>query len=451
MPTACIASLVSIPLKPRNAGWKFQILISTRAECALFYYWRKILMRPVEQIWEHIDPERMSRLALELVRIPSPTLANRQVAERLGQEFQAIGLEVSLYHPMPESTVVVARLPGTGGGPCLEFIGHNDHVPLEHATPEIRDGRLYGRGSLDMKAAVASVVEAVRALKASGIRLKGDILITSQGLHESPGKYEHSEDRKLLMDQGIRGDACIVVEGPWAILPIRHIGLIVYEVEIERDGEVTHELAALPGTPNPLLLAAQLALRIDERSQALALEDVPLLGPDTYHVGIIQGGDYFNRFPNKCRVVGTRRYNPARSFAQCQAELEAIAAQVVAGTGARARVQLKNSATAGEISAHDPLVAAFQAAHQEVVGDTLPLAGLRVATDVLMFLERGIPTICHGSLSYGDPNEFNGARDDLRGGGHHGDVEWIALSELDRYARLWTAAAIHYCGVSEEA
>ncbi|MBI3941928.1 MAG: hypothetical protein HY326_02870, partial [Chloroflexi bacterium] len=140
--------------------------------------------------------------------------------------------------------------------------------------------------------------------------------------------------------------------------------------------------------------------------------------------------------------------NPARTFAQCLAELEAIAAEVVAGTGARARVTMKNSATAGEISADDPLVAAFQSAHQEVTGHKLPLGGLRVATDVLMFLERGIPTICHGSLSYGDPNEFNDARDASRGGGHHGDVEWIALSELDRYARLWTAAAINYCGVA---
>ncbi|MBI3943517.1 MAG: M20 family metallopeptidase, partial [Chloroflexi bacterium] len=269
-------------------------------------------MRPVEKVWQHIDSERMSRLALELVEIPSPTLENQRMAERLAQEWEAMGLAVDLYRPMPESAVVVARLPGAGDGPTLEFIGHNDHVPLDHAAPEIRDGRLYGRGSLDMKAALASVVEAVRALMASSIRLKGDILITSQGLHEAPGKYEHSEDRKVLLDRGIRGDACIVVEGPWAILPVRHIGLIIYEVEIERDGEITHELATPPGTPNPLLLAAQLALRIEERSKVLAMEKVPLLGPDTYHVGMIQGGDYFNRFPTRCRVVGTRRYNPAR-------------------------------------------------------------------------------------------------------------------------------------------
>jgi acetylornithine deacetylase/succinyl-diaminopimelate desuccinylase-like protein len=293
----------------------------------------------------------------------------------------------------------------------------------------VRNGQLHGRGSVDMKGNIASLLEALRALVESGVRLKGDILVTSHGLHESPGKYEHSEDRRVLLSRGVHGDACIVIEGPADKLPVRHGGLIVYDVTIEREGEVKHELWTPRGTPNPLLLGAQLAVRLEERTRELASEDVPWLGPDTYHVGILGGGDYFNRFANHCRISGSRRYHPGETFDECRQELERLAGEVVNGTHATARVQMKAASAPGEIPPNDPLVAAFQAAHVEVSGGELPLGGLRLGTDTLLYLHEGIPAICHGP----------------RGGGAHEDEEWVELAELDRCARLWVAAAVHYC------
>src|SRR5207247_2298715 len=146
------------------------------------------------RVWKHIKAERMFALAFELVGIPSPTQDNHRVAERIGRELADIGLAVELYRPFTESTVAVGRLCGAGNGPTLEFSGHCDVVPVDHAPPQVRNGQLHGRGSVDMKGNIASLLEALRALVESGVRLKGDILVTSHGLHESPGKYEHNED-----------------------------------------------------------------------------------------------------------------------------------------------------------------------------------------------------------------------------------------------------------------
>ncbi len=106
--------------------------------------------------------------------------------------------------------------------------------------------------------------------------------------------------------------------------------------------------------------------------------------------------------------------------------------EVVNGTGATGRVQMKGASAPGEISLDDPLVSAFQAAHTEVSGHELPLGGLRLGTDTLLYLHKGIPAVCHGP----------------RGGGAHEDREWVELEELHRCARLWIAAAVHYCGLA---
>lgn len=378
-----------------------------------------------------VDEARLARLALELVEIPSPTLHNHDVAEAFALALEEVGLEVERHTPFAESIVVVGRLKGGGDGPTLEFNGHLDHVPVPHGSPRIEDGKLIGRGSADMKGSLASVVEALRAIKEAGIRLKGDVLVTAQGLHEAPGTYEHSEDRQVLIERGIHGDACVVVEGPADELVVRFGGLTIFDVVISRRGEVSHEIQTPKGTPNPLLLGAHLACRMEERNQELVREEIELLGPDSYHVGILGGGDYFNRFATHCKVEGTRRNHPGWGYDECLEELKAIVDEVVRGTGVQADVRLKNTRNPGEIAPNHPLVGAFQEAHERTEGHRLPLAGMRLAVDVPLFLDSEIPAICYGP----------------RGVGAHADLEWVPLSELSRCARLWAAIACEYCGV----
>ena len=109
---------------------------------------------------------------------------------------------------------LVARLAGSGGGRSLLLNGHIDVVPADEAegwtsppfAPEVRDGRLYGRGSCDMKGGVAAMVVAAEALARRGV-LAGDLLVATNTDEESSGA-----GGVALVDRGVRADGAIVTE-----------------------------------------------------------------------------------------------------------------------------------------------------------------------------------------------------------------------------------------------
>ena len=113
-------------------------------------------------------------LALELVRLDTVNPPGREeaAASLLGERLSAAGFDVAFHEHEPGRPSVVARL--AGDGPALCMTGHLDTVPLGgapwsvEAFGELRDGRLYGRGSSDMKGGVAAIVVAAERVAALG-------------------------------------------------------------------------------------------------------------------------------------------------------------------------------------------------------------------------------------------------------------------------------------------
>ena len=128
-----------------------------------------------EELLGRVEAERLQQTTLDLVRIRSYTGDTREVAAAYARLLEEIGLNVEILHDFPNDPCVVARLKGSGGGPTLEFNGHLDTVPVPHPDPCVKDGRIYGRGSADMKGGLAAMAEAARVFAASGTRLKGDL------------------------------------------------------------------------------------------------------------------------------------------------------------------------------------------------------------------------------------------------------------------------------------
>jgi len=141
----------------------------------------------------------------ELVRVPSvnpPGDAYRDIAELLGARLGRLGYEVS-YHPAtdrPEHTPrhprvnVVGRLAGRAPRPLVHVNGHLDVVPpgngwtVDPFEAVLRDGRIYGRGTADMKAGIAAAVYAVEAVRRAGIRLEGTVEVSGTVDEESGGQ-----------------------------------------------------------------------------------------------------------------------------------------------------------------------------------------------------------------------------------------------------------------------
>ena len=111
------------------------------------------------------------------------------------------------------------------------------------------------------------------------------------------------------------------------------MGQATVEITVSRPGMPTHELLTPPGTPHPLLAAAKVVEAIREVRGALAGDGAPWVGAETYFVGELHGGDFYNRFPSACRIVGTRRWAPGNTLAAVEAEYRELLARVAEETG----------------------------------------------------------------------------------------------------------------------
>jgi len=382
-----------------------------------------------EDLLGRVDAGRLQQLTLELARIRSYTGDTREVAAAYARHLEEIGLDVEILRDFPNDPCVVARLRGTGHGPTLEFNGHLDTVPVEHPAPLVTDGRVFGRGTADMKGGLAAMAEAARVIAESGTRLKGDLLLVAHGLHEAPDG--HGEDLLDLVRRGIKGDAVIIAEVASDTLPVVGLGQAIFDFTISRPGESMHELLTPPATPHPILAAVRLVNLMQARHAELAQSPIPYVGPESFFIGMLHGGDFFNRWTNTCRLVGTRRYGPQNSFAGVEEELRAMATQVQQETWARVDLTLIPVRDGFRVAEDEPIVIALRRAYAQVTGRELPLAGSRMVGDAAIFIKEGkVPALYHGP----------------GGQGAHADFESVALSDLVRAAKVYVLTALEYVG-----
>ena len=371
---------------------------------------------------EHVDGDRLRDLTLELVEVESPTGDTAEVARLYGKRLEEIGMEVELLDErFPKTPIVVGRLRGDRPGPTIVLNGHLDTVPIPHEPPRLDGETIYGRGTADMKGALACAAETARGVRERG-SFPGELVIVAVGLHESP--LGRGEDLTYLLgEHGFTADLGVVGELGASSLPVAHVGCATFEITIRREGEVTHELMTAAGTPNPNLVAAKVIEAIRARNEELAAVEHEWVGPESYFLGEVHGGDFYNRHPVECRLVGTRRWAPGNTLQQAEAEFEGLLEPIAADSGCTIDLDLQISRGAYRIDPEDRLVVALREAYRDVTGQELTLTGVRLVADGAMFNAAGIPTVYHGPM----------------GTGAHGDVESIEVAELVRATRVYLA------------
>ena len=171
-----------------------------------------------DTVLSHVIAERVTQLEMDLVRIPSFTFEEAELAEYLMTTMDQIGLDVEMQEiPIPDGKVgkqPVGRLLGDGTGPTLLFCGHMDYMgrtegiwerdPFE---PVVEDGWLYGRGCKDEKGGLAAMVSAAEALVKAGVPLKGNVIYAPVMGHKREGVGV-----RHLLDSGVTADMAIVTE-----------------------------------------------------------------------------------------------------------------------------------------------------------------------------------------------------------------------------------------------
>ncbi|MEI7760242.1 MAG: M20 family metallopeptidase [Thermoleophilia bacterium] len=379
---------------------------------------------------ENVDAERLRDLTLQLVEISSPTGDTAEVAGVYAQRLREIGMEVEVLDEVfPATPIVIGRLRGGEPGPSVVLNGHLDTVPIPHEPARVENGSVYGRGSADMKGALACAAETARVLKASG-PFPGELVIVAVGMHEAPGG--RGEDLTwLLREHGFRSDYAVVCELSGDRLIVAHMGQVTVEITISRPGIATHELHAPPGGPHPIMAAGHVITAIEARNEELAAVEHPWVGAETYFLGEVHGGDFYNRHPTTCRLVGTRRWAPGNTLDAVDAEYRALLAPIAEATGCSIDLDLQLVRGAYSIDPEHPLAVAMCAGYEDVTDRPLELTGVKIVADAAIFEgEAAIPTVYHGPA----------------GTGAHADIESMPIAELVRATQVYLRMLAHLWG-----
>lgn len=177
-----------------------------------------------ERLLRFVTEEGVMALAKHLIQIPSPTGSESEVARFLERYMKDNGLETELIEVEPGRWQPVGRVKGTGGGYSLLFNGHMDTEVIKLGEedpfiPKVKEGKLYGHGIYNMKGGVAAMVEAAVAIKKSGIKLEGDLIVTPV-----VGELQGSFGTAINLKRGIRADFGLVPEPYDEFFCLTHVG-----------------------------------------------------------------------------------------------------------------------------------------------------------------------------------------------------------------------------------
>ncbi len=396
-----------------------------------------------------------------LVRQPSVSGSDAENAAQheMARLFQADGLETDVWPILLEDVErdpdfpgmevarreawgVVGRLPGRGGGRTLLLNGHIDVVPPGDLAAwttggpysgRVENGRLYGRGSCDMKAGLAACVWAVRALRSAGVSLRGDLLVASVQGEEDGGMGSFA-----LIRRGWRADACVIPEPTGMHIVAANAGALTFRLRVV--GRATHASRRMEGVSAiEKLWPVWQALRSLERRRN-AHPDPLMRGlrvPYALSVGIVRAGDWASSVPDLLVAEGRLGVKLDESPADARGDLEQAVAEAC-----RRDPWLRDHPVevewwggqfaSGRLPADSDLLERTRRAHLAAGGRARPrVCGAPWGSDLrLMVGLAGIPTLHYG------PGDATVA---------HGPDEYVPLAEYALTARTLALLALDIC------
>jgi len=345
----------------------------------------------------HADP--VVDLLRDLVAIDSvnPTLVpgargEADIARRLGDELRAHGLVVEIAEAAPGRPNVVGVLEGRQRGRSLMLCGHTDTVGVAGMTspfePELRDGKLFGRGSQDMKGGVAAMVGAARRIVESGGLERGRLIVAAVA------DEEHSSLGADALVRSWRADAAVVTEPTSLDVAVAHKGF--QWVTVQTRGRAAHGSRPRDGR-DAIMRMGRVLSRLEQLERKLRDgASHLLLGTASLHASIIEGGEELSSYPAKASLQFERRTLPGEPADAGLTEANAILdqlrredrefegdAQLVFGRGA---YEIDPSSALPET-----LMNAAAAA-----GCSASRVGMTFWTDAAILGAAGIPTVLFG-------------------------------------------------------
>lgn len=376
----------------------------------------------IERLLHHVDERRLVDTACAYVSTPSPTGSEQAMAETVRAAFEDTGLEITWQEVEDGRPNVIGTLEGTGGASSLMFNGHMDTsysgrephlrgIPGFQPDAVVRDGRIYGLGISNMKGALACYLEAVRAVRDAGIKLKGDLTIacvvgeiekTQWGEEFQGREYRgYAAGSRYLPTHGGIADMCILGEPTEQRVVLGHYGAMW--ARISTHGPFVH--TAFSGGR----LAENSIVRMRE-----VIDDVLEWIPEwerqaeyrgthgVVNLGSLRGGNPWrvSRTPNRTDLFLDIRVPPTMSMQDAKRTLADFVRELRAkypDYGVEYEVFV--TAPGAEIDERHPLVQAIDAGHERVFGQRPERDVVRWFSDASALTRYGIETVNYGTSS----------------------------------------------------
>ena len=377
-----------------------------------------------------LDDDMLVQLTQDLVRIRTinPPGDEAKAATFVADWMQRNDMPAELVaHAEDGRASVVGGLDGQGERRAVLFSGHLDTVPAgdnwEHEVlaADIDDGKIWGLGTTDMKAGVAAMLMAMRAVKQSGAALKGNLLFAGTAGEE----IESMGARELVREQKLDDVGFMVIGEPTGNRVITAEKGVLW-LELRAKGQTSH--GSLPH------LGVNAIAHMSRLLEALQAEDIPyethpLLGDFTMNIATIEGGVKTNVVPDSCRVTIDTRTVIGQDHQQILDTVRQLIDRLCAEDPTlHIEVRSINERIPLDIPFDDPYVQSFVRQRDLVTGDTSVPTAATFATDGSVFVPayEAPMVICGPGL----PEKA------------HQPNEYVEISKLLESARIYTLAAL---------
>lgn len=368
-------------------------------------------MNFTSEIASGVDAEEAVQITRDLVQAPSvnPPGDEHLAADVAREWLKSAGCrEIRQVQEIEGRTSLIAEWGDTSRGPRLILNGHLDVVPAaDHDgwddppfSAVVRDGKIFGRGTSDMKSGIAAMLEAVIGLDRVGFEPKGHVQFQLVADEESFGRH----GTEYLLKKGLlEGDAAIIGEPTSLMICLGERG--AYWATVHATGRAAH--GSVPGqgiSAVEKIAKATIALhnRDFERSH-------PLLGRPTLNVGTIEGGSKVNVVADRANITIDRRAIPGETEESVQGEIDEILEEISSeDPECKFEVEVFGFAEPSIIERDAPIVRLLAESVESQIGGPPDYYGSPGATDARFLRNQaGIPTVVFGPGIMGAAHTVN--------------------------------------------
>jgi acetylornithine deacetylase len=350
-----------------------------------------------------------------------------KIAEYIGGSLEKLGLETS-YQTIDNGRLnVIGVLQGSGEGQSLMLNGHTDTVgitgmEIEPLKPVYEDGKVYGRGALDMKGGLAAMLAIGEAIVRSKLPIRGDLIFAFVADEE----YGSRGTEELIKQ--FTADAAIVTEPTGLRLVLAHRGFAWARISVR--GKAVHGSLHEEGV-DAIVKAGKVLVALGELDQSFKRgRNHPLLERASVHASLIEGGSELSTYPASCEMKLERRTIPGESREHVVEELENLLRSVrEQDSDFEATSEVFFDRPCLETKRDAPIVQKIISSCEKITRKTPELIGALWWTDAALLSKAGIPSVLFGSS----------------GEGAHAPVEYVDFASLSKTAQILSDTTVSFC------